>query len=196
MPRLNFVKSARKAQPEKGIEVGDSYYWWKFYRGGKMVSKTRPRASQLTQSAHKGAMYDLMDDLQALDVEAYTPDNAEDFEAVKDSIVDALDGVGETLQDLFDSAEESYENMASEGLEYTPVGEGLQERMDGTQAAIDSTEEAKGVINSISTEDHMIEVDEGEDDSADDEVLDIDSASQEISDALSMIDLDSPFDGF
>jgi hypothetical protein len=54
MPRVNFVKKARKAIPSSGIKVGDSYYWWKFRYGGKFVSKERPRQSQLTQSKLSG----------------------------------------------------------------------------------------------------------------------------------------------
>ena len=50
MPRVKHVQSARKAIPSAGIEVGDSYYWWKFRYGGKRVSKTYPKRSQLTQS--------------------------------------------------------------------------------------------------------------------------------------------------
>ena len=29
MPRVIHVKKARKARPEYGIAVGDSYYWWR-----------------------------------------------------------------------------------------------------------------------------------------------------------------------
>jgi hypothetical protein len=50
MPRVHFVEKARKPIPHAGVEVGDSYYWWKFRYGGRRVSKTRPRRSQLTQS--------------------------------------------------------------------------------------------------------------------------------------------------
>ena len=42
MPRVNYVKKARKAIPGADIKVGDAYYWWKFRYGGKHVSKIRP----------------------------------------------------------------------------------------------------------------------------------------------------------
>lgn len=50
MARVHFVKSARKAQPKNGIEKGDSYYWWQFYKSPKQFSKTRPKPSQLIAS--------------------------------------------------------------------------------------------------------------------------------------------------
>ncbi len=52
MARAHFVKKARKDNPAAGIKAGDSYYWWKFRRGGKHYSKTAPRPSQLTQSEY------------------------------------------------------------------------------------------------------------------------------------------------
>ena len=58
MPRLHFVKHARKAIPSIKVEKGDSYYWWKFPYRPRTVSKTRPRRSQLTQSEFYAAMWD------------------------------------------------------------------------------------------------------------------------------------------
>ena len=34
MPRVHFVKKARKDYPSTGIQKGDSYYWWQFRYGG------------------------------------------------------------------------------------------------------------------------------------------------------------------
>ena len=43
MPRVNYVKKARKNNP--AVKRGESYFWWKFRYGGKQYSKTRPRQS-------------------------------------------------------------------------------------------------------------------------------------------------------
>ncbi len=54
MPRVTHVKKARKDNPV--CKAGESYYWWKFRYGGKRYSLTRPRPSQLTQSAYFGGL--------------------------------------------------------------------------------------------------------------------------------------------
>ena len=38
MPKLNYVKKARKDYPESEIQKGDSYYWWQFNYGPKNKS--------------------------------------------------------------------------------------------------------------------------------------------------------------
>ena len=48
MPRLHYVKKARKDNP--AVKAGEPYYWWKHAWSAKQYSKTRPRPSQLTQS--------------------------------------------------------------------------------------------------------------------------------------------------
>ena len=40
MPRVNFVKKARKDNPV--VSKGESYYWWKYYFVPKMYSKSKP----------------------------------------------------------------------------------------------------------------------------------------------------------
>ena len=63
MPRVYFVKKARKDYPV-GIKKGDSYYWWKFRYGGIHRSKTRPRPSQLTQSEFLSTIYAIIEEIQ------------------------------------------------------------------------------------------------------------------------------------
>ena len=116
MARANFVKKARKAQPEAGIEVGDSYWWWEFRFGGKHVSKTKPRASQLTGSAFLSQVYAAHETL-------------EDCAADREELRCCIEGVCNDLESLKDETQGSLDNMP-ESLQQGPTGELLQDRVD------------------------------------------------------------------
>ena len=121
MPRVHFVKSARKDNPV--AKKGESYYWWQFYRSGKSYSKTRPRQSQLTRSAYFGTLYSLQEMIEDTEV----TDN-DDFTALRDEVASELDN-------LRDETQSSLDNMAEYNLEYSPTGELLQERVDACENA-------------------------------------------------------------
>lgn len=120
MPRVHFVKSARKDNPV--AKKGESYYWWKFRYGGKRYSKEPPKASQLTQSPYYAALYDLQDEIAEYDCADY-----EDFECFVEELKSSLAEIGEQCQ-------ESLDNMP-ESLQYAPTGELLQERIDACENA-------------------------------------------------------------
>lgn len=121
MPRVNYVKKARKDNPV--AKAGESYYWWKFRYGGKRFSKTYPKRSQLTQSEYFGTLYDLSDRAQDW---AITTDD--EFTALVDEVRDAL-------SDLQSETEEKLYNMPDQ-LQYAPTGELLQERIDALDNAV------------------------------------------------------------
>lgn len=122
MPRVHFVKKARKADPRYDINVGDSYYHWSFRYGGMQKSKTPPKRSQLTQSSFLSQLYDLQD--QGID--------REDLESSRDDLVSSL-------EDLKSECEESLENIP-EQLRDAPAGETLQERIDSLESWISDLE--------------------------------------------------------
>lgn len=128
MARATFVKSARVEVAEEncgikgGIKVGDSYYWWKFKRGGKRWSATPPKRSQLTQSNFYASVYDLEDDVIS---------NA----SADDGLAGVRDDVTSTLQEIADQCQESLDNMP-EGLQQGSTGELLQERIYAMESAI------------------------------------------------------------
>ncbi len=129
MPRVTFVKSARKDNPV--AKKGESYYWWKFRYGGKRYSKTRPRQSQLTQSAYFGSLYSMQEQ-----IEDYEVNDNDDFTSLRDEITSELDN-------LRDETQGSLDNMP-ESLTYSPTGELLQERVDAlenAQSEIESMDE-------------------------------------------------------
>jgi hypothetical protein len=120
MPKVTFVKSARKANPV--AEVGQSYYWWKFRFGGKRYSKKMPRPSQLTQSEYLSTLRSLIEQ-----VEDHNVGDPEAFEELRDEIVSAV-------TDLREQAQDSLDNMP-ESLQASPTGELLQERIDALESA-------------------------------------------------------------
>ena len=88
MPRVTHVKAARKDNPV--CKKGESYYWWKFRYGGKRYSLTRPRASQLTQSAYYGAVRGLIEMIE----DAGTPEDNDALTTLRDEAVSEVENIG------------------------------------------------------------------------------------------------------
>lgn len=120
MPRVTYVKKARKDNPV--AKAGESYYWWKFRYGGKRYSKTKPRRSQLTQSAYFGTLYDLEDSIQEASI------------TTEDEFTDLVESTRSSLEDLQSETQDSLDNMP-DALQYSPTGELLQERIDALDCA-------------------------------------------------------------
>lgn len=125
MARAHFVKKARKSIKGTDIEKGDSYYWWKFRFGGKRVSKTMPRRSQLTQSDFLGQLYDIEDRVAELKAE--------------DGLGDDLSDIASNLRDLASECEERRSNMP-EQLQDSDTGSMLEERQNACESAADEFE--------------------------------------------------------
>jgi hypothetical protein len=125
MARAHFVKKARKAIRDAGIKKGDSYYWWKFRFGGKRVSKTPPKPSQLTQSDFWSAVY------SAQESAGTVPSFAD--------LKDACDNLVSDLQDIESATQDKFDNMP-EGLQQGDTGQMLEERVAAIQDVISELE--------------------------------------------------------
>ncbi len=111
MPRVNYVKKARKDNPV--AKAGEPYYWWKFRYGGKHYSKTPPRPSQLTQSEFLGGVYSAQEQLE----------DCEDLEQLRDTIEEVkgnIEALGEEQSDKLYAMPDS--------LQSGPTGELLENR--------------------------------------------------------------------
>lgn len=113
MPKVNFVKAA--AKDNRVAKKGESYYWWKFRFGGKHMSKTPPRPSQLTQSDFLSRQMELEERIAEL-----TADTYEQLKADVDEIVMEIRALGE-------EQEEKLNNMP-DSLQQSPTGELLENR--------------------------------------------------------------------
>lgn len=177
MPRVNYVKKARKDNP--AVKAGESYYWWKFRYGGKQYSRTRPRASQLTQSPYLSQVRGLIER-----IEDENPLVWDDFDAIREDIK------GE-LECLKDETQSSLDNMP-EQLQYAPNGELLQERIDALENAemdIDNIDEFDEDEPTLSDFDNYDELKEAHDEWQENLRTHIDDAKQELIDAVSNCDM-------
>lgn len=113
MTTVHFVKAARKDNDV--CRRGESYYWWKFRYGGKHYSVTRPRPSQLTQSAFLSSCLAVAEEFE----------DCESVEDLRSSVESACD----TLDSLRDETEEHAGNMP-DSLREGPTGELLQTRAE------------------------------------------------------------------
>ena len=123
MPRVHFVKSARKKNPV--ADVGESYFWWKFRYGGKRYSLKRPRPSQLTQSPYFSGLrscVEMVEDWEDVD----------DLESLREMVVS-------DLSDLMDQCQESLDNMP-ESLQESPTAELLNDRISELESAMNEIE--------------------------------------------------------
>ena len=139
MPRVHFVKKARKSNKAYGIKKGESYYWWKFRHGGKRVSKKPPRPSQLTQSAFLSSFYSIEEAFSDATSGSIMPEDA--LSACEDAISE--------LENLRDETQEKIDNMESAFPNGSPALETLQEYLEKAEEAIQSMEDVKGEIESI-----------------------------------------------
>jgi len=127
MPRVNTVEHARKAYPESGIKKGDKYFWWKFRYGGKHMSLTEPKPSQLTQSEFLSGLYAIQERIGDL-----TADSAEDLESEVGEIASELRQLGEDCRDR--------KGNMPEGLQEGETGQMLESRADACDSAADELE--------------------------------------------------------
>lgn len=133
MPRVNVVKHARKAIEGTDIKVGDTYYWWKFRFGGKQVSKTYPRRSQLTRSNYLSQMYDFEDN-------GYTGETKED-------IAQSFRDLASAVEDLGSEQSDNRSNMP-DALQDSETGELLQTRADRCEEIAQALNEAADELDS------------------------------------------------
>jgi len=165
MARAKFVKKARKDIKGTDIKKGDSYYWWKFKFGQKQVSKTQPKASQLTQSDFLGTIYDIQDRISEL--------------TTNDDLSSEVESIVSDLESLRDECEEKRSNMP-EQLQDTGSGEILQNRYDAIDEMID---ELQSVETDVDEDDIEQEIRDSNEMDGDDETVDeYDSRIQDLID--------------
>ena len=147
MPRVHFVKKARKDYPEAGIKKGESYYWWKFRYGGLHRSKTKPKPSQLTQSDFLSQVYEIEERIQEIDID-------DDFQAEIDDIVSELEM-------LRDETEDKLNNMPEQLQDTSEAGILLQDRIDALDDWISDLESVDiSIDEDLSEEELQDRVDE------------------------------------
>lgn len=154
MPRVNFVKKARKDVPNSDIKKGESYYWWKFRYGSKRVSRTNPKRSELTQSSFLSTIWDIEDRISNISED-------EDFETlVQDFITE--------IEELRDETQDSLDNMPDQ-LQDAPTGQLLQDRIGALEEMITELENVDTAFDEDEIKNDTKENSEIEDDETEEE---------------------------
>lgn len=148
MPRVHFVKKARKANPSAGIKVGDSYWWWKNRAKGaragvKRVSKTRPRPSQLTMSEYFSQAYALQEQVEDMSLPSDADGLAE--------FADELRSVAEEVRTLGQDQQDKHDNMP-DGLQQGETGQLLEGRANACESLADEIDSAADDLDSFELE--------------------------------------------
>lgn len=139
MPKVHFVKKARKAIKAIGVEKGDSYYWWKFRYGGKRCSKTRPKPSQLTQSEFLSSLYSIQEN-----IEGYSVSSKEEME----EFASALEDAASEIQQLGEDCSGKADNMENAFPNGNPTIELLRERAEACDRISDELSTASSEAES------------------------------------------------
>jgi hypothetical protein len=166
MPKVHFVKKARKSRPKQGIRRGWPYWWWwrraarSRARGVKVFSATRPRPSQLCSG-------------YASDVLAIR-EHLEDALGDMPTFADALDEAAVEVEAIRDELDERRGNMP-EHLQDVGTGEVLAER-------VEDCEELASALGGAADEVRRILADFDEDDATTDGEIDeaVESADEQI----------------
>jgi vacuolar-type H+-ATPase subunit I/STV1 len=128
MPKVNFVKAARKDVPNTDIKAGESYYWWQGFKKPKRFSKTPPKPSEVVGSAFLQTLYGIDEGLNSL--------------STCEDILDGLEEAISSLEELKDEVQGNLDNMP-EGLQQGNTGQMMQERIDALESYISELEEVK-----------------------------------------------------
>lgn len=132
MTKVHHVKSARKADPAHGIEVGDAYYHWKVNRFTPLQkSKTYPRPSQLA-TGFAQQVAEIGEHLADLGV-------GDDLAHAAENLRSDLEDVAQEARDLAAEQQEKLDNMP-EGLRQGDTGQLLEERASALEGWADDLE--------------------------------------------------------
>ena len=184
MARVKQVK-ARQDYPAQGISKGDLHWTWSTRTtvGNRYISHThrsmtKPKPSQTTTSEFKAQAFALNGQLEEWEG---SPGDAESFR-------DDLKGEAESLRD---ETQDKLDNMP-EGLQASPTGELLQERIDALEAFISELEGVDFPGEELGEEPEDLEDGEDDDDFNErhDEWSNLHDAWEEAVEALKAVTLD------
>jgi len=154
MPRVHFVKKARKDNPS--AKKGESYYWVAQKTGPrssrKLYFKNRPRPSQYQTSDYYGTVYALQEQV-------------EDVSIIEDAIyceeaASTLESVREEFAQCRDEQEEKYCNMEYAWPNGCPAMELLEQRRESLEELDTAIGEAQDSLENISWPDKPVDYDE------------------------------------
>lgn len=151
MAKVYFVKQARKAYPEIGVEPGDSYYWWRFRVGGYRSSKAMPRRSQLQSSEKKQRIYAGHEE-----VDDALKEDCGYFEFYRDEVGSAIDralsAVEEVVEeyrgagDIVENFRDRYDEQANALEEFSSSIEDFRSNLESIDDTADDFDQAEAIL--------------------------------------------------
>lgn len=155
MPKVHFVKAARKDNP--AVKAGEPYYWWQFRFGGKRFSKTPPRSSQLTQSEKLSRAYELAERLE--DIPREVDATTEALQEAVDNAISVIEEVADEVRTLADEYRDSAENIRS-SFSDSPTADECDEKADNLDGWADEIGNAQTELQGIDFSDSELDLDE------------------------------------
>lgn len=138
-----FTAKAAKDYPQHGIKKGETYYYWTpGFRGVKQMSKTPPKASQLTTSKMSEA-YAAGEDLE----EAL--DNASCIEDITGAMEEAIDRIRSVASEY----EEASQAETGNGNR-VPNADEMEEKASSLNDWADSIESDKSDVESMTADEY------------------------------------------
>jgi hypothetical protein len=147
MPRVHHVKKARK-EIKRGdrviVQVGQPYYYWEFRYGGKHVSLTPPRRSQLTQSDKLSRAYQAEEALEDLD-------RSMDYEDAQEQVRSIAEEIREVAQEYRDAVDNMPESLQSSSTadECNEKADELDNWADDIEAEADQWDEETDIPEAL-----------------------------------------------
>lgn len=151
MGRVYHVKKAKK--DNRVVSKGEPYYYMIFRMGAtptrkfgfakKVLFKNYPKGSEMTLNTYKSTIRGITENLTSVDF-------------YRDSFEDTVADIVSTLEEVRDTATESYENMPDHLAETSSSGEILRERFETAEANIDAIESLD--LEDLTPSDRMDEV--------------------------------------
>lgn len=146
MPKVHFVKKARKSNKRLGIVRGLPYWWWTGpkprvhgKRGRRIVSLTPPRPSQVTSNAFMRTVLSLKE-------------SVEDAASKSSSaVIESMRSAAEELRTLAEEQASSLENMP-DSLQESPTAELLWDREERCMDVADQLESAADEVEALGDE--------------------------------------------
>lgn len=135
---INRARTSPGSCARCGTEIlkGDSYKWFKFRWGSKIIfcEAHYPRLSEMTTSDKLARLYAAQEEIEGAMSD-------------RESIITALEDAISTAEEVGSEYESSLENMP-EGLQQSATGEAIQEKIDACSAWATELETCKDEIES------------------------------------------------
>jgi hypothetical protein len=138
MPKIHYVKRARKHRPKFGIRRGEPYYWWwlrftHLGRGVKQYSKLPPKSWQTTSSPYWRQVLKIQEEVET----AAALMSCRGMAALED----ACNGAADELECLAGDLRARKDNMP-DSLQRGPTGELLEARTDACEQVASALRDA------------------------------------------------------